>query len=226
MYIPRLFEVKDFESQADLIKNNPLGVIVSCNQSFFGNSDIKATHVPFYLRDGENKSLVAHLAAENDQIEQLEKAKEVLVVFLSVDSYISPAWYPNKKKSHKSVPTWNFAAVHVYGHPKIYREKEDKLKMVSTLTEQEEGKRPEGEEFVEKWKVSDAPESYINLMLENIVGLEIEISQIQSKWKFDQNKVPVDVKGEIEGLENEVGGEKGSEMAQITRERYPKPIPK
>lgn len=225
MYIPRLFEVKDFESQADLIKNNPLGVIFSCNQGFFGNSDIKATHVPFYLKDGEKKSLVAHLAAENDQIEQLEHAKEVLVVFLSVDSYISPAWYPNKHKSHKFVPTWNFAAVHVYGRPKIYRNKEDKLKMVSTLTEQEEGKRPEGEEFGEKWKVSDAPENYIDLMLKNIIGLEIEISEIQSKWKFDQNKVPIDIKGEIEGLQNEVGGEKGREMAKITLERYPKPIP-
>lgn len=46
-----------------------------------------------------------------------------------------------------------------------------------------------------KWSVSDAPDYYINAMLQNIVGLEISITHIQSKFKFDQNKSQINVEG-------------------------------
>ena len=228
MYIPKLFEVEDFESQAELIKEYPLGIIVSCNQGYFGSTSFKATHIPFVLKVDEEtnkKYLIGHLAAKNDQIEQLEKASECFVIFQSCDSYITPAWYPTKKKTQKFVPTWDFAAVHVYGKPKILRGKEWKLGMLNHLTDQEEEKRPEGEQYEAKWKVSDAPDRYLDGMLKAIVGLEIDIDRIESKWKFDQNSSPVDAKGLINGLESEVGGEKGKKMAQMVKERYPKQLP-
>lgn len=46
-----------------------------------------------------------------------------------------------------------------------------------------------------KWSVSDAPDYYINAMLQNIVGLEISVTHIQSKFKFDQNKSQINVEG-------------------------------
>lgn len=210
MYIPKHFESMEL-SRYKSPKKPPLGTLFSSKasrQGFFGwrtssNKDdpdfgMCASHIPFVFVEfdnGEHK-LIAHLARKNKQVEMLERVQKCLVVFQSVDSYISPAWYPMKKRTHKFVPTWDFAAVHVYGTPRIIRDDKDWLiNMLSTLTDQEEEKRPEGEMYEEKWSVSDAPDSYINAMLQNIVRLKISITHIQSKFKFDQNKSQINVEG-------------------------------
>ncbi|AQZ09440.1 hypothetical protein BZL39_A03750 [Zygosaccharomyces parabailii] len=237
MYIPKHFEVKDLQQQVEIIKNYPLGILfTSCPSSggllgFWKNgqhdrpdSELCATHVPFYFiesPEGKHK-LIAHLAIQNNQVEQLENVSNCLVTFQSTDSYVSPSWYTLKPKTHKYVPTWDFAAVHVYGTPKIIRgDKEWLLNMLNLMTDQEEGKRPTGENFKEKWKISDAPDSYLNVMLKNIVGLEIEITHIESKFKFDQNKNKIDVSGLIDNFEHEIGGEKGMKLAEYIRECQP-----
>ncbi|CAI7208128.1 ASB_collapsed_G0033320.mRNA.1.CDS.1 [Saccharomyces cerevisiae] len=160
MYIPKHFESMEL-SRYKSPKKPPLGTLFSSKasrQGFFGwrtssNKDdpdfgMCASHIPFVFVEfdnGEHK-LIAHLARKNKQVEMLERVQKCLVVFQSVDSYISPAWFPMKKKTHKFVPTWDFAAVHVYGTPRIIRDDKDWLiNMLSTLTDQEEEKRPEGE---------------------------------------------------------------------------------
>ena len=45
------------------------------------------------------------------------------------------------------------------------------------LRDQEEEKRAEEEEFEDKSKVSDAPEPYVDIMLNNIAWSEIAINQ-------------------------------------------------
>ncbi|CAI4044509.1 hypothetical protein N7582_003094 [Saccharomyces uvarum] len=234
MYIPKKFEVQDLPRQVEIIHNYPLGTLFTASPPSKGildiwnngltdrpDSELCVTHVPFSFVPGTGGScgkLVAHLAVQNQQIEHLEKLSKCLVVFQSVDSYISPSWYPLKKKTHKHVPTWDFAAVHVYGTPRIIKgDKEWLIDLLNRLTDQEESKRPEGEQYEEKWKVSDAPESYIDAKLKGIVGLEIEITHIESKFKFDQDSAKIDVEGVIDNLEKEVGGEKGKEMAKLVK---------
>lgn len=238
MYIPKEYESTDFSKQVALIREYPLGVLFSSETRKSGilqfasqlyetkspEVEMEASHIPFLFvesKDGKHK-LIAHLARRNQLIDLLERSGKCLVVFQSVDSYISPSWYPLKKETHKFVPTWDFAAVHVYGTPKIIRDDKDWLiNMLTLLTAQEEGKRPKGAEYEEKWKVSDAPESYLAIMLKNIVGIEIEIDSIQSKFKFDQKSPVVNVQGVIKNLLHEVGGDKGKGMAALVKENYP-----
>lgn len=233
MYIPKEFNVTDLDKQVEIIQNYPLGTLFSSTPPSNGllglwktgdsdryDSDLCATHLPFHFvksADGSENKLIAHLAIQNQHVKQLENTSKCLVTFQSVDSYISPSWYTLKEKTHKYVPTWDFAAVHVYGKPKIIRgDKAWLLDMLNHLTNQEESKRPDGEQYKKKWKVSDAPERYVDVMLNAIVGLEIEIEHIESKFKFDQNKSEVDIEGVIANLKSEVGGEKGEEMANFT----------
>lgn len=238
MYIPPHFEVKDFVRQVEIIKKYPLGILFtstgSARSGLLGflkddvtsqpDSDMCASHIPFFFmespEDGRHK-LIAHLAIKNQQVEHLEKISKVLVVFQSYDSYISPSWYPLKKKTHKFVPTWNYAAVHVYGIPKIVRaDKKWLLNQLNKMTDQEEYKRPEGQGIEEKWKVSDAPEAFVDAKMSGIVGLEIEITDVQSKFKLDQNAVSVNIEGVIKNLEHEVGGKEGEELAKMTKDSY------
>ena len=88
-------------------------------------------------------------------------------MFQSIDSCISPSWYRNKTNIHKFVLERRFSTVHVC----------DPLRSIETrngrrLTDQEEEKRPEGEEFEDKSKVSEASEPYVDIMLNSIAWLE------------------------------------------------------
>jgi len=65
---------------------------------------------------------------------------------------------------------------------------------VTTLTAEMEAPRQK------PWQVSDAPHDFIDAQLKAIVGLEIEITSIEGKWKMSQNRTAQDAKGVSLGL--------------------------
>ncbi|XYA02116.1 hypothetical protein QA089_004681 [Meyerozyma guilliermondii] len=195
MYIPKKYAETDWEKQADLIVNYPLGTVVTS-----GDQGLIANHIPFYLyTDSETgKSyLRAHVAKVNHQVPSLKENDNVMVIFQSADSYISPSHYPGKQETHKYVPTWDFAAVHVYGKSRIIDDGKWVRSQLDSFTAQNETKR------AVPWKVSDAPESYTSVLIKAITGLEIEIDRTECKFKFEQEKSRKDIDGVIEGLEKE-----------------------
>lgn len=237
MYIPKHLEVTDLSQQIALIEKHPLGILfnyVAPNDSLLGyfkgsdnkiDSEMCATHVPFFfVKDDEgNQSLIAHLAGNNQQIEMLKQNPNCMVVFQSADSYVSPAWYPLKEKTHKFVPTWDFACVHVYGKAIIHQEEEWLLNMLNSITNQEENKRPE-EGRPKRWKVDETDEKYLKQKLNDIVGLEIKITNIQSKFKLHQEQPPINVNGVIDGYAKELGNETGQELTELMKEHYPRQL--
>lgn len=68
------------------------------------------------------------------------------------------------------------------------------------------------------WKVSDAPERYIDIMMKNIIGIEVTIENIGGKFKMSQEMGDGDRKGVIEGF-NALGSDVGSSIAEMVRER-------
>jgi transcriptional regulator len=52
----------------------------------------------------------------------------------------------------------------------------------------------------EPWKVTDAPPSFVDVMLAGIVGVEIPVQRIEGKWKLSQNRPAADRAGTIDGL--------------------------
>jgi transcriptional regulator len=50
------------------------------------------------------------------------------------------------------------------------------------------------------WKVSDAPEDFIQSQLNGIVGLELPIQKLEGKWKVSQNRNERERNGVIDGL--------------------------
>ncbi len=112
------------------------------------------------------------------------------------------------------MPTWNYVAVHVYGTVRYIADRDFLLKHVERLTARHEGGR------AQPWSVEDAPESYIESMLAAIVGVEIEITRLEGKWKMSQNRSAEDIDGVVAGLgASDVGRER--EVAGIVQERRP-----
>ena len=169
MYIPKHFEVTDVEEICAFVKAHAFGQITSSVQGRLFTS-----HIPFLI-DDDLLRICGHLARQNPQWESLED-QEVLVTFLGPHDYISPSWYQSP-----GVPTWNYQAVHFYGHCKAIHETEQLKQIVNLLTHTYESTQSE------PWQAT-----YTESMLKNIVGLEIQITEIQCKYKLSQNRSMAD----------------------------------
>jgi transcriptional regulator len=115
------------------------------------------------------------------------------------DAYVSPAWYAEKAKNGKVVPTWNYITVHAHGTIEFFDDKERLLDLVTRLTDRHESKR------AEPWAVSDAPADYIQAHLKGIVGFRLPIARLEGKWKMSQNRNIEDRQGVVDGLGREGG---------------------
>jgi transcriptional regulator len=110
------------------------------------------------------------------------------------------------------VPTWNYVAVHARGTLRFVREPDALRRHLARLTARHEAGRPQ------PWAITDAPADYIAKQLGAIVGVEIEITRLEGKWKMSQNRTAEDVDGVIEGLAAS-SDPREREVAEIVRER-------
>ncbi len=165
MYIPAHFEVRERDELFRFISEHAFGQLVSTLED-----KLFVSHLPFFVDDRLTR-LLAHVAKDNPQWRQLS-GQEVLVTFLGEHGYVSPSWYTSP-----GVPTWNYRAVHVYGHARVFTDSQRLASLLEALTDQHESG------FQVPWRTEYAPR-----MLNAIVGVEIEIREIQGKYKLSQNR--------------------------------------
>lgn len=209
MYQPPHFREDRLEVQHALIRTHPLGLLISA-----GPEGIVANPLPFLLDPARSTlgTLRAHLARANPQWRTLS-GQSVLVVFQGVDTYVTPSWYETKRQTGKVVPTWNYAIVQAHCRVRIIDEQGWLAEQTQDLTERHEGHR------AKPWSVDDAPKAFIDAQLKGIVGLEIEIAEIDGKWKVSQNRPAADRAGVMQGLRDEADTEqKASAMAHLVQE--------
>jgi transcriptional regulator len=180
VYLPGHYEEGRDEELLRTIAACPLGALV-----VKGPNGLDANHVPFLIDDASaGRRLLGHVARGNPVWEEVEDGDECLVIFRADDAYISPNWYPSKHDFHRRVPTWNYRVVHVHGRFHSRDDERFVRGVVARLTRTHEGQtgspRP--------WKMTDSSPEYIDEMLSNIVGIEIEVTRMVGKWKLDQNK--------------------------------------
>ena len=209
MYQPPHFREDDLATQYALIRAHPLGLLITA-----GAGGLIANALPFHLdADASPKgTLRVHMARANGQWRELQTGAPALVVFQGAESYITPSWYATKRQTGKVVPTWNYAIVQVRGEAKVFEDAEWLRTQVEALTASQEGKR------AAPWAVSDAPDTYIASQLKGIVGVEIEIAEIEGKWKVSQNRPEADIAEVFEGLRGQTDPHANLEMSELVRE--------
>ena len=209
MYIPSAFSETDVQTLLEFIKRYPLGLLIS-----FGQSGLLASPIPFLYRENNGRPmLVCHLARANPHWKDLLDLKECLVVFQGIDGYVTPSWYPSKQTTHKVVPTWNYEMVQIKGVPKVVESTDWLRGLVGDLTDSMEATRKS------PWRVDDAPSDFIDSQLRAIVGLEIDITAIQGKWKMSQNRPTDDAKGVVKGLSDLHDPHTNLALAQIVSKK-------
>jgi transcriptional regulator len=178
MYVPQHFEQTRLEELHRLIEEHPLGAWV-----VNGPAGLDANHIPFHL-ELKPPRLIAHVARANPVWKEVRDGDEALVIFRAEHAYVSPNWYPSKHESHRQVPTWNYRVVHVHGKATIRDDEKFVRGVVARLTRAHEARTGSPT----PWKMTDSAPDYIDQMLANIVGVEIEITKIVGKWKLSQNR--------------------------------------
>jgi len=183
MYIPKHFEQEEQQEAFAFIRQFPFGTLVTN-----GSPSPTATHLPFILEEvGDKAVLWSHLAKANPQGQQLAQQRP-LVVFTEPHAYISPKHY-----TRKSVPTWNYIAVHVYGRITIIEEEEaliDLMKKSIATFDPEQRK---------KW--AEYPTDYIQKLLRGITAFRIDIEEVQAKEKLSQNRNATEKRQIIDALQ-------------------------
>lgn len=191
MYRPKHFEEQRQRVLLDLIERYPLATIVYSHEG-----QLTANHAPllFFGDNDESDILRGHVARANPLWQEISDGLPVLAVFNGPDAYISPNFYPTKRETGEVVPTWNFAVVRVHGRLRAIDDVEWVRAFVVDLTNRNEAKQ------AQPWAVTDAPASYVDMMLGAIVGIELAIDRIEGKFKLSQNRSEADQAGVISGL--------------------------
>src|SRR5262249_30710383 len=166
LYIPSAHRVEDLALLHDTMEEFPFVEVVTSTPS------LRITHLPVWLdRKAEPYgTLYGHLARQNPQSAAIDGRTPAVIVFRGPHSYISPTWYGNPK----SVPTWNFAAVHVTGKPERVTEENALYDLLATLIARSEGRYGAG-----GYDFSALPRSYTSGLMQGIVGFRMPIESLE-----------------------------------------------
>jgi len=171
MYSPSYNRLEDRAELVEFMRRNSFALLVTGT-----GGTLHASHLPVMVIDeGERTRLDMHMARNNPQWREFFD-DQVMVVFSGPHAYVSPRWYEEEER----VPTWNYAAVHAYGIPKLIEDRGAKhanqRRLVEVLDPQ----------WLPRFDALRA--EYVDSMLAGIVNFEIEVTRLDTRWKLSQNR--------------------------------------
>ena len=184
MYIPEYHRVEDTAVTKAFMQANPFAILITGNET-----GPFATHLPILAREIDGRvHLRGHMAKANPHWNLMAPDQESLVIFHGPHAYVSPSLY----EIRESVPTWNYAAVHVYGRGTVFtdeRRLDDLLlEMIARFDSA----------YAEQW--SSLSEQYRKKMLQHIVGFEVVATRVETKFKLSQNRTKTERENVIRSL--------------------------
>jgi transcriptional regulator len=171
VYSPPYNQVENRAELLELMRANNFPVLVTGT-----GGTLHASHLPVTVHDdGRQLRIDMHMAKNNPQWQEFFD-EDVLIIFSGPHAYVSPRWYEEKER----VPTWNYAAVHAYGTPKINQDRSTKHRSQRALIEA----------LDPQWlpKFDTLRGEYVDMMLDNIVNFEIPVTRLETRWKLSQNR--------------------------------------
>jgi transcriptional regulator len=179
MYVPAKHSVDD-EAAWSIVREAGAGMLIVNTPE-----GIKSVFVPVVVSD-DRATVLSHVAKANSWWRSLKDGDEVLALFLTASTYVSPSNYPSRVENPGVVPTWNYVAAEVRGTVRVHDDTEWLARQVRLVTDQFEAERSP------KWSVDDSSETYVAAQLKAIVGIEIEVTGITGKAKLSQNRPVAD----------------------------------
>lgn len=196
MYVPAHFAAGDQAKIAAFVDRAGSADLVT-----YDGTGLTATLLPVLWERGDQEGsqgrLLGHLARANPQWETAVAGVPALAIVRGPQAYISPSWYQSTAEHGRTVPTWNYTAVHLSGPVTFHQDEQWLRDIVTRLTERYEAGREN------RWRVTDAPERFIAGQLRAIVGVEMTVQRVEAKDKLSQNRTPQDRANVIAALRDD-----------------------
>ena len=187
MYVPHHFAADEADALIARLARRWASVLITIGE----DGAPVGTHMPI-LWDAEKRIATGHIARANSQWKL--GAGKGLIVLSGPEAYVTPSWYPSKAEHGKTVPTWNYEAVHITGEVEWFDDADRLEAVVRELSALHE----DGREH--PWALEDAPRAYIDAMLRGIVGVALKAERVEAKRKLSQNKNESDFNGVAAGM--------------------------
>jgi transcriptional regulator len=202
MYVPEYNRIEGRPVALAFMRANPFAILVSSTES-----GPFATHLPLSVQELEGSMMLrGHVAKANPHWRCLESDEQPLIIFHGPHAYISPTLYENRE----SVPTWNYAAVHAYGAAKLITAEGDLERLLQEMISLFD------QAYLQQW--SSLSDEYRSRMIRHIVGFEIRVTRIETKFKLSQNRTRADQESVIQALQDSPDSA-STEVARLMREQ-------
>jgi len=206
MYSPTYNKIEERTEVLAFMRTNNFPVLVTG-----AGGVLHASHLPVTVHEkGPQIVIDMHMAKNNSQWQEFfegEMSDQAMVVFTGPHGYVSPRWYEEQER----VPTWNYAAVHAHGVPKIISDKKAKYESQRRLIES----------LDPDWlpKFDALRREYVDRMLDGIVNFAIPVARLNTRWKLSQNRGRREQELIVAELEKSAdAGERA--LAELTRKHY------
>jgi transcriptional regulator len=144
-----------------------------------------ASPIPFAIdyRDDGTPFVQFHVARANPLTQLAARGETFLIAVSGADAYVAPDWY----LSPEQAPTWLYEAVHLSGVAKLIAP-QDKRRQLDRLTECFETPSEQGG----GWTTARLTSGRLATLMQAIVGIEIDVTEVEGSAKLNQNKSDVD----------------------------------
>ncbi|HRN62069.1 MAG TPA: FMN-binding negative transcriptional regulator [Luteimonas sp.] len=187
MFTPRAFVETDLSRLDALIAADPFVTLVTTA----ADGTPFATHLPvLYRRDGDAILVEGHWAKPNPQARHSGQA---LMIVHGPHAYVSANWYPDKEAAAR-VPTWNYAAAHLYGELERHDDEAGLADLVSRLSDRFEAS------VGQSWRFEPERDDQ-RVQLRGIIGFRFLPARVEMKFKFNQNHPLANREAVIDALE-------------------------
>ena len=171
MHIPKFFRQEDRQTILEFLRKNDFATLV-----LYDGEKPVASHLLFEIaEDGETLFVHGHMSRANPMWRLFEKNNEVLVIFQGPHTYISPTWY-----NHINVPTWNYQSVHVYGKPRLIRDRDESYGVLKRLVDRYETNGP--------YNMETLPQDFVEKEMRGVAAFQVEVTEIEASYKLSQNR--------------------------------------
>src|SRR5215218_9535965 len=139
-----------------------------------------SSHVPFRInRTADAATVQFHLTARNKLAELADSETPFLLIVWGPDAYVSNDWYATPDH----VSTWLYEAVHLSGPVRRLPVQSNRGHGDALLTTFEERLAPK-----QPWSLSTMESGKRETMLQSIVVLEMDVTQVEGQRKLNQHK--------------------------------------
>ncbi|MFJ9679409.1 FMN-binding negative transcriptional regulator [Streptomyces sp. NPDC101194] len=183
MFVPSPYRPPDSTWMADLIRANPLAMLVT-NGATDGPF---ATHLPVipatdaaeWPTDLTGTVLLGHMNRANPHWKALTAETPALLTFTGPHAYVSPTVY----EYSPAAPTWNFTSVHLRGRLRTLAAGEETLEVVRATVSAFEADHGTG------WDMSESI-GYFRKLLPAVGAFRFTVTKAEGMFKLSQEQKP------------------------------------